>query len=68
MKTTYQISGLKCQGCVNTVTEKLSSIKGVEDVQVNLAEKTVSFKGKVWKWRLNNALKGSKFKIENRLD
>ncbi len=35
---TYNITGMKYQGCVNTVTEKLS-VKGVDKVQVDL-EKT----------------------------
>ena len=30
MTKTYKITGMKCQGCVNTVTEKLSAVKGVD--------------------------------------
>ncbi len=36
MKHTYQITGMTCEGCKNSVTEKLSSISGVLDVSVNL--------------------------------
>ena len=36
MTKTYNITGVKCQGCVNTVTEKLSAVKGVENVKVDL--------------------------------
>lgn len=36
MTKTYKITGMKCQGCVNTVTEKLSAVKGVDKVQVDL--------------------------------
>ena len=36
MTKTYNITGMKCQGCVNTVTEKLSAVKGVDKVQVDL--------------------------------
>lgn len=33
---TYEITGMKCQGCVKTVTEKLSAVRGVEKVVVDL--------------------------------
>ena len=36
MTKTYKITGMKCQGCVNTVTEKLSAVKGVDKVQVSI--------------------------------
>ena len=38
MTKTYKITGMKCQGCVNTVTEKLSAVKGVDKVQVDLEQ------------------------------
>ena len=41
MTKTYKITGMKCQGCVNTVTEKLSAVKGVDKVQVDLENKQV---------------------------
>jgi copper chaperone CopZ len=68
MEKTYQLSGLKCQGCVDTVTQKLSSLKGVEVLEVSLADKTITLDTKVWKWRLNQALKGTKFKLEKELN
>ena len=39
MTKTYNITGMKCQGCVNTVTEKLSAVKGVENVKVEFEKK-----------------------------
>ena len=36
MSKTYEISGMKCQGCANAVTEKLSAVKGVEEVSVDI--------------------------------
>ena len=42
MTKTYKITGMKCQGCVNTVTEKLSAVKGVDKVQVDLENKQVT--------------------------
>lgn len=60
---TYEISGLKCQGCVNTVTEKLSKTLGVKSVSVDLNQKLVSVEGKTPKFLLNAALKGTKFEL-----
>ena len=59
MTKTYNITGMKCQGCVNTVTEKLSAVKGVENVKVDLE----TIEGKPWKWSLKRALKGTKFEL-----
>ena len=36
MKTTFKISGMTCNGCESTVENKLSSLDGVDNVQVNL--------------------------------
>ena len=63
MTKTYKITGMKCQGCVNTVTEKLSAVKGVDKVQVDLENKQVTIEGKPWKWSLKLALKGTKFEL-----
>ncbi len=56
-------TGMKCQGCVNTVTEKLSAVKGVENVQVDLENKQVTIEGKPWKWSLKACPKGTKFEL-----
>ncbi|MFA9492357.1 heavy-metal-associated domain-containing protein [Streptococcus sp. E17BB] len=64
MEKTYPISGLKCQGCVNTVTEKLLALKTVDAVQVNLEDKQITVTGTAWKMTLNRALKGTKFRID----
>ncbi len=37
MKSILQISGMTCEGCKSSVEDKLSSLDGVDDVQVNLA-------------------------------
>ena len=36
MKKTYYVQGMTCSRCVAAVTEKLMSVKGVTEVQVNL--------------------------------
>ena len=37
MKSILQISGMTCEGCKSSVEDKLSSLDGVDDVQVALA-------------------------------
>ena len=56
MSKTYEITGMKCQGCANAVTEKLSAVKGVEEVSVDLEKNQVTIEGKPWKWALTGAL------------
>lgn len=36
-KTTLQIDGMTCQGCVKSVTRALQAVAGVTGVQVDLA-------------------------------
>ena len=38
MKSNFQISGMTCNGCKSSVEDKLSSLDGVEDVQVDLTK------------------------------
>lgn len=63
MKKIYNIEGVKCGGCASVVKEKLSAISGVELVEVNVEEKTLSIEGYVDKEILNQALADTKFKI-----
>lgn len=43
MKSTIYVQNLKCGGCANTITKNISQIEGVEDVDVMVAESSVSF-------------------------
>lgn len=38
-QTTLNINGMTCGGCVNSVTNALKQIDGVNNVQVSLADK-----------------------------
>ena len=40
--TTYNVVGMSCAHCVASVTEEVSVIPGVEDVQVDLASGAVT--------------------------
>ncbi|MGB1971706.1 MAG: heavy-metal-associated domain-containing protein [Flavobacteriaceae bacterium] len=43
MKQVVKISGMTCNNCLNTVTEKMSSIKGLTAVEVSLKKGEASF-------------------------
>ncbi len=40
MKNTYQINGMTCEGCANTVKKLLTKVAGVKDASVSLKENT----------------------------
>jgi copper ion binding protein len=42
---TYTVEGMSCGHCVNAVTEEVSRIAGVHEVQVDLAAKSVTVTG-----------------------
>jgi copper chaperone CopZ len=43
MRATVHIQNLKCGGCEATITNKLSVLKNISDVEVNQTDETVSF-------------------------
>lgn len=43
---TYSVTGMTCGHCVQAVTEEVSAIPGVQDVEVNLEAGTLSFVSK----------------------
>ncbi|AND78756.1 heavy-metal-associated domain-containing protein [Streptococcus pantholopis] len=63
MEKTYEITGMKCQGCAQTVAEKLSSVRGVTDVHVDLEKKQATVTGHPFKFSLKKALKGSHYAL-----
>lgn len=67
MSKVYQVSGMKCDNCAKTVSEKLSAVKGVESVKVDLDKQEVTIEGKPWKWSLKRALKGTKYQLGQEL-
>ncbi len=38
----FQVPDISCQHCVNAITKEVSALSGVEQVQVDLAEKLVT--------------------------
>jgi copper chaperone len=41
MKTSLQVQNLKCGGCAKTITEKMASISGVSNVDIDVANSIV---------------------------
>lgn len=72
MEKTVKIDGMKCDGCVQAVTEKFSGIDGVTNVAVHLADQTaiVTADREVSQDELNTTLADTKshpiLKIETR--
>lgn len=64
MKNEYNIEGVKCGGCVAAVKEKLSKLDNVDNIEVNIQEKTVVVEGEVSKEDLQAALEGTNFKLD----
>ena len=64
MKNEYSIEGVKCGGCVATVKERLSKLDNVDNIEVNIQEKTVVVEVEVSKEDLQAALEGTNYKID----
>ena len=43
MRTTVHIQNLKCNGCENTIINRLTEMKNISEVDVNHNDETVSF-------------------------
>lgn len=42
---TYEVPGMQCDHCERAVREELSTVSGVEDIDVDLASKVVAVRG-----------------------
>ncbi len=63
MKNEYSIEGVKCGGCVAAVKERLSKLDNVDNIEINIQEKTIEVEGNVSKEELQAALVDTNFKI-----
>ena len=43
MKTSLEIQNLKCGGCANTITKKVSALEDVSELEINNDNNTVAF-------------------------
>ena len=63
MKNKYNIEGIKCGGCVTIVKEKLSKLDNVDNIEINIQEKTIVVEGDASKKDLQAALVETNFKL-----
>jgi copper chaperone CopZ len=43
MTTSILVQNLKCQGCANTITNKLAAIVNISDLEIDIEESKISF-------------------------
>lgn len=65
MQTIVNIKGMDCGGCVDSVTKKLASIKGITDVSVSLekANAVVDHDSSINKTVINTAIEELGFDV-----
>ena len=63
MKNKYSIEGVKCGGCLAAVKEKLSKLDNVDNIEINIQEKTIEVEGTASKEELQAALSDTNYKI-----
>ena len=63
MKNEYSIEGVKCGCCVDAVKERLSKLDNVDNIEINIQEKTIEVEGTASKEDLQAALVETNFKI-----
>ena len=65
MKQEVMINGMKCEGCAQNVSERLSELNGVERVLVNLDSKnaTVEANREISKEEYIEALADTKYEV-----
>lgn len=70
MTHTYRITGMTCDGCANTVRQRLLSISGITDVMIDLAnnEAKIIMEKHIATADLRTALKDTKYQIEEKVE
>lgn len=63
MKNEYSIEGVKCGGCVAAVKERLSKLDNIDNIEINIQEKTIKVEGNASKEELQTALSDTNYKI-----
>ncbi|MDD4069331.1 MAG: heavy-metal-associated domain-containing protein [Candidatus Izemoplasmatales bacterium] len=56
-KITLKVEGIKCQNCVNTVKQALEEFKVISNLEVSIAEKSVSFDVEKKSFKLKKIIK-----------
>ena len=63
MKKTYQVDGMKCEGCAKTVLETLAQVVVVTEVTVDLNKKTATVTGDASDQTVTAALKDAPYRL-----
>ena len=64
MKKEYNLEGITCAGCANTVKERFSNVPGVTHVEVSLENKVATVEGDASVDALQASLEGTKYSIK----
>ena len=64
MKKEYNLEGITCAGCANTVKERFSSVPGVTNVEVSLENIVATVEGDASVDALQASLEGTKYSIK----
>ena len=57
----FQIQGMSCTGCANTVERVLANIDGIESAEVSFEQKQATVSGRIDNGRIIDAIKGAGF-------
>lgn len=63
MEKTYQVEGMKCEGCAKTVQETLAQVAGVTEVTVDLNKKTATITGDASDQAVTAALNDTPYRL-----
>ena len=62
---TYTVEGMTCNSCVNKVTNAVSGIEGVNDVDVDVSNGTLEISGHIDDAAIRQAVAQAGYKIAN---
>ena len=61
--TTYTVAGMTCNGCVNKVTNAVTGVEGVVDIDVDVSDGTLEVTGQVDDAAIREAVAQAGYKI-----
>lgn len=64
MEKTFEVTGMKCQGCKNNIEKEVKKIKGVKTAEVNLEENTLLVKGDFNQGEIIEKVKSLEYEIK----
>ena len=61
--TTYTVAGMTCNGCVNKVTNAVTGVEGVVDIDVDVSDGTLEVTGQIDDAAIREAVAQAGYKI-----